>query len=330
MNLRNMATLNLEVTPVFSLTWLEDHLEIEKKSTEEARLNIIALDRQGRKFTNCTGVNAQFEIKGEGILTAIPTYHSYDEIRSYVLTNRDLMFLKQQFDENPYAITVNEITRKEAMTPERENLILHNNFGVCSQQRVTAIGEGLARARSFFTNQESMTTSKLIESNYAEIAAYDKLQTIKPNHKDFVLDLYSQNQVLPEDQNYNKLYESDVYDIAFGSSLAWVIQGGTNFWKDVADKYQINSDRHLLNVAEGNLDLDMLSIDKLSEQTTLFKYQLYCQKPSDRYKFARPHRYRVRLTQQNMQTRHLLRPAVHTITLDVHCEPPHSQKLYWA
>lgn len=50
-----MKTINLEVTPVFTLTWLEDHVEIQM-NTEEAYLSAIALDSQGRKFTNCTAV----------------------------------------------------------------------------------------------------------------------------------------------------------------------------------------------------------------------------------------------------------------------------------
>jgi hypothetical protein len=45
------------VTPVNALTWLEDHIEIEKRN-ETATLNIIAIDKQGRKFTNCTAVHA--------------------------------------------------------------------------------------------------------------------------------------------------------------------------------------------------------------------------------------------------------------------------------
>ena len=50
-----MKTINVEVTPVFSFTWVEDHIEIQK-NIEEAMLSIIALDQQGRKFTNCTSV----------------------------------------------------------------------------------------------------------------------------------------------------------------------------------------------------------------------------------------------------------------------------------
>lgn len=63
--------------PISSLVWLEDHIEIQSKE-EEGVLNVIALDRYSRKFTNCTNANILFDIKGEGILTAVPTYHSYD------------------------------------------------------------------------------------------------------------------------------------------------------------------------------------------------------------------------------------------------------------
>ncbi len=55
MNARNMFELDVEVTHVFALNWLEDHVEIEKKN-EVATLSVIALDRLGRKFTNCTAV----------------------------------------------------------------------------------------------------------------------------------------------------------------------------------------------------------------------------------------------------------------------------------
>ena len=43
LNSRNMKTINVEVTPIFGLTWLEDHIEIEK-NVEEAYLNTIAVD----------------------------------------------------------------------------------------------------------------------------------------------------------------------------------------------------------------------------------------------------------------------------------------------
>lgn len=44
LNSRNVKTINIEVTLVFTLTWLEDHIEIQK-NTEEAFINAIALDQ---------------------------------------------------------------------------------------------------------------------------------------------------------------------------------------------------------------------------------------------------------------------------------------------
>jgi hypothetical protein len=37
-------------------------------------------------------------------------------------------------------------------SPERKRILFHNNFGICSQQKVSAHGEGLARAKAFFSN----------------------------------------------------------------------------------------------------------------------------------------------------------------------------------
>lgn len=91
MNRRNYDTINIEVTTVSSLTWLEDHSELEKNHTKT--LNVIALDKYNRKFTNCTAIHAFVEVKGEGILTNIPIQHSYDNIRSYVHENKELLFL---------------------------------------------------------------------------------------------------------------------------------------------------------------------------------------------------------------------------------------------
>ena len=43
-NQRNFDSIQVEVTPIVSLQWLEDHLEI-KKNSEEALLSLIALDK---------------------------------------------------------------------------------------------------------------------------------------------------------------------------------------------------------------------------------------------------------------------------------------------
>lgn len=65
-NKNNKAELAVEVTPVHTLTWLEHHIEIPKN--EIGTISVIALDSQGRKFTNCTAVRPRFELKSEGII----------------------------------------------------------------------------------------------------------------------------------------------------------------------------------------------------------------------------------------------------------------------
>jgi hypothetical protein len=69
-NNKNSDTIDVEVSPIVSLHWLEDHIE-SKKNTEDVVLNLIALDKNGRKFTNCTSIDPVFELKGAGIVTPV-------------------------------------------------------------------------------------------------------------------------------------------------------------------------------------------------------------------------------------------------------------------
>lgn len=135
MNNKNIHKIKVEVTQLHQLVWLEDHIEIRRGKTDDmAILNVIALDIKGRKFTNCTSVNALFELKGEGILQGVQTSNSYDDLRAYVLQNRELMLLKNLFDENPQAMTVADLKSSQTVvSKEKERLLLHNNFGICSQ-----------------------------------------------------------------------------------------------------------------------------------------------------------------------------------------------------
>ena len=71
---------------------------------------------------------------------------------------------------------------------------MHNNFGVCQQIKVKGLIEGLGRVRAFFGSHYSATQSRLIESNYAEVASYYKLQTMQPSYNIFFSDLQQRNQ----------------------------------------------------------------------------------------------------------------------------------------
>jgi hypothetical protein len=78
--------------------------------------------------------------------------------------------------------------------------------------------------------------SQVLETPYAEIASYDSLVTKSPNHRGFFDDLQSKTgQRFDESSKY---YIDNNFVVGFGSSIQWVVQGGTNFWKDVPEKYQ--------------------------------------------------------------------------------------------
>ena len=112
----------------------------------------------------------------------------------------------------------------------------HNNFGICNQQVYSAVGVGLARVKAHFINQINVGNSQVLETPFAEIAAYDSLYSNYPNYQGFFDDLQSRTgQKFDESSKY---FVDNVFILAFGSSTEWVVQGGTNFWKDIPEKYQ--------------------------------------------------------------------------------------------
>lgn len=69
-NPQNVASIDVEVAPITQLQWLEEQLEL-KANTGTATLNVIALDRQGRKFTNCTETNFEYKPGDKGNAVSI-------------------------------------------------------------------------------------------------------------------------------------------------------------------------------------------------------------------------------------------------------------------
>lgn len=76
-NQRNTHSIKVEVSPIISLEWLEEHVEV-KKDAEVAILSLIAFNKNGKKFTNCSSVDISLELKGVGIVNPIETPKSYD------------------------------------------------------------------------------------------------------------------------------------------------------------------------------------------------------------------------------------------------------------
>lgn len=72
----------------------------------------MAFDKNGRKFTNCTSADVNFDLKGAGILAPIHTAKNFTEIKDYVSNNIKLIELKQQFDLNPSVNFISDISPK--------------------------------------------------------------------------------------------------------------------------------------------------------------------------------------------------------------------------
>jgi hypothetical protein len=108
LNPRNYHAIKVEVRPIVTLKWLEDHSEI-KKNVEDVTLNLIAFDKEGRKFTNCTSMEVSFDLKGEGILAPLPTSRKYGDITVFAAKNKEMLNLKQRFDESPQANFVHDL-----------------------------------------------------------------------------------------------------------------------------------------------------------------------------------------------------------------------------
>ena len=67
-----------------TFTWIEEQVELSASEVnkqgdtvdgEERILSLVALDDQGRKFTNCTAVNPDFSIKGEGQISLVKDFY---------------------------------------------------------------------------------------------------------------------------------------------------------------------------------------------------------------------------------------------------------------
>lgn len=130
-NYYNWDSITVEVANMHTFTWIEEQVELRASEVnkqgdtvdgEERILSLIALDDQGRKFTNCTAVNPDFSIKGEGQISLVKDYYKlkaryersqskYDHIKDFVKSgeNKPLLILKQRFEEKPSIIKSSDL-----------------------------------------------------------------------------------------------------------------------------------------------------------------------------------------------------------------------------
>ena len=217
----NWDAITVEVAVPNQLSWIEEQSEIRAAPSdpeeiklrqskelpvgEERVLSLVAFDQNGRKFTNCTAIRPDFEIKTDnGYFThadpeiakaqrhiGMAIEPKYDQIRAYVLdsSNFDLLMLRQRFDEQQRALVLKDLleegqsknmprTRDIVDQWKGQPVLFHNNFGICAQHLVLGQHEGFDRLRASFIIHDTVGgPGRLLESEYAEIAVYSPLRT---------------------------------------------------------------------------------------------------------------------------------------------------------
>ena len=202
-------------------------------------LSLIALDSKGRKFTNCTAVRPSYEVRGETIVTMaeddseLKGSSKYQAVKEYVMSeeNDTLLRLRQRFDEQGEIVFQDDLVQGEGTPQLSELLMRHNNFGICAQQTVTGESEGLARLKASYVVHDYVNgPSRLLQSEFAEIAVYSPLRSVMPLYRPYLSDLYSESQLGQEFQSFEGFYQDWQLSMQFGSSLKWKVTGGSNFW----------------------------------------------------------------------------------------------------
>lgn len=323
-NHNNWDAIDIEVTQLNQFTWIEEQVEIKAAATQaksdqakafgEIRvLSLVALDSKGRKFTNCTSVRPDYELKGETFVRVSENYDSqsrstkYDLLKHFVgaETNQELISTSQRFDEQP-AVTYSKDLKTEGTPILTQILMKHNNFGICAQTEVQGLTEGLARVKASFVVHDYVNgPGRLLASEFAQIAVYNPLVSVQPLYAPFMSDLYSVNQLGQEFQSFEGFYEDWKLNLQFGSSIGWRVTGGSNFWPDQVQNY--------LTSWKSDSKVKMFDLTKIKVYASESDFEVTCLTPDKDDKSSQ--RSTLTVNQASRSSRTLLRPAEHTVTV---------------
>ena len=106
--------------------------------------------------------------------------------------------------------------------------------------------------------------------------------------------------------------------------MTWRVTGGSNFWPSQAENYMTSWSS---NVLKGSAQERGYSVEVLSVLTSESLFELRCLTPAEQ---SASQRNVISLRQASRITRSLMRPAVHELAVELHCEPPQHLRLLWA
>jgi hypothetical protein len=82
----NYDSITLEVEPIDRLGWLEEKLEI-KSDGDYDLISLIAFDKNGRKFSNCTSTAVSFSMRDQNVIELMENQRNWEEIKEYLDQN---------------------------------------------------------------------------------------------------------------------------------------------------------------------------------------------------------------------------------------------------
>eukprot|EP01022_Parablepharisma_sp_SALTPOND_P034856 TRINITY_DN932_c0_g1_i1.p1 TRINITY_DN932_c0_g1~~TRINITY_DN932_c0_g1_i1.p1 ORF type:complete len:2036 (-),score=158.71 TRINITY_DN932_c0_g1_i1:14-6121(-) len=320
----NNDTIEVEVSRVAKLVWMEEKMELPSDSKEI--VSAIALDSRGRKFTNCTEVPLSWTIKDETIAkirNGEQGPSSYEALKAYVHgPGKELIKLRHSYDQAE--------SGKATPATFNEWEQLHNAFGICGQRTINTLNEGMARITTTFSIVEEDGISYKRDSDYAFVLAYKPLQTLNPSYEEFLKNLKTDEK----DESYRKylqqLKTENEYILGYGSGLLWEVAGGTSNWIDLPGHYTENIKVEKSAGVE-NLHLSLQTVNGGAIKSMKPQHYLECPVPDqDFFSSPKDNEFKLTLATGNKRAKSLLRPAVNVLTITVSCQLPQSMQLVWA
>jgi hypothetical protein len=191
--------------------------------SERATLSLIALDAEGRKFTNCTGLDLDYEVVGGsfGMESVVPA--SWADLQRFVMDEKNLDIIKSKARFENAANkgqTLSSSTANESIPSQQ--FLVHNNFGICQQVVIKALEPGPSVVKAIYRGHDFA-----VGGDFTEVASYKPLRTRGPDYRSFLRDIIPQEKG-QEFQSLERFipssrqeFDNKHFVVSFGSTLAW-------------------------------------------------------------------------------------------------------------
>ena len=165
MNPHNSDRIDVEVSRIDTLSWMEAKLEVLHGNYDY--LTLIARDNRQRLFTNCTSLYAdwstvsehgaeQNEGKGDEVVNLLQEDYDLNDMKEVPQMYSDVSYFvnqeKNKLITTHYSLTTANREGIQAM-PLDQTTLLDINYGICNRRRFRGENLGLRRIRAYLPSQ---------------------------------------------------------------------------------------------------------------------------------------------------------------------------------